>query len=62
VSPQIDQPFLPFVFDMSMAVRRGDVELRDRLDTILVNRRREIDAILREYGVPRADRVGEGVS
>jgi mxaJ protein len=62
VSPQIDQPFLPFVFDMSMAVRRGNVELRDRLDTILVNRRREIDAILREYGVPRADRVEEGVS
>jgi mxaJ protein len=55
VSPQIDLPFLPFVFDMSMAVRRDDAALRDRLDRIIEERRAEIDAILEEYRVPRLD-------
>lgn len=36
-----------------MAVRRGDTALRDRLDAVLLKREKEIDAILREYGVPR---------
>jgi mxaJ protein len=53
VTPQIDVPFLPFVFDIAMAVRRGDTALRDQLDAILVRREKEIDAILRQYGVPR---------
>jgi quinoprotein dehydrogenase-associated probable ABC transporter substrate-binding protein len=53
VSPQIDLPFLPFVYDISMGVRRGDNALRDELDRILVRRRRDIDAILDRYGVPR---------
>jgi mxaJ protein len=55
VTPQIDLPFLPFVFDIAMAVRRGDTALRDKLDAILVRREKEIDAILREYGVPRME-------
>lgn len=59
VTPQIDVPFLPFVFDISMAVRREDVALRDRLNAILERRAREIDAILREYGVPRVDLPAE---
>jgi mxaJ protein len=53
VSPQIDLPYLPFVFDISMGVRRADVALRDELDRALVKRRPEIDAILDEYHVPR---------
>ena len=53
VSPAIDHPFLPFVFDISMGVRRGDVKLRERLDRVLREHRPEIDAILSEYGVPR---------
>jgi mxaJ protein len=52
VSPQIDLPFLPFVFDIAMAVRRGDTALRDRLDEILERRASEIEQILKEYGVP----------
>jgi quinoprotein dehydrogenase-associated probable ABC transporter substrate-binding protein len=52
VSPQIDLPFLPFVFDISMAVRRGDTALRDRLNDILERRADDIDRILRDYGVP----------
>ena len=60
VSPQIDQPFLPFVFDISMGVRRGDQELRDRVDQFLEKRRAEIDQILNDYRVPRVE-GGNGV-
>ncbi len=55
VTPQIDVPFLPFVFDIAMAVRRGDTVLKDKLDAILIRRKHEIDAILRNYGVPRVE-------
>jgi mxaJ protein len=55
VSPQIDQPFLPFVFDISMGVRRGDQDLRDQVEQIMERRRGEIDRILEEYRVPRVD-------
>jgi mxaJ protein len=55
VQPQVDLPFLPQVFDISMAVRRGDVELMARLDDLLARRRRDIDALLAEYHVPRVD-------
>jgi mxaJ protein len=55
VTPQIDLPFLPFVFDISMAVRRGDTALKDQLDAIIERKQPAIDAILREYGVPRLD-------
>jgi mxaJ protein len=53
VSPQIDPPFLPFVFDISMGVRRGDARLRDRLDAEIERRRPDIERILDAYGVPR---------
>ncbi len=53
VSPQIDRPFLPFVFDISMAVRRGDDALRAELDSFIERRQPEIDALLDRYGVPR---------
>ena len=53
VSPQIDLPFLPFVFDISMGVRRGDNALRDQLDREIEKRRGDIERILDQYGVPR---------
>jgi mxaJ protein len=53
VTPQIDPPFLPFVFDISMGVRRGDTKLRDRLDAEIERRRPDIERILDAYGVPR---------
>ncbi len=53
VSPQIDLPFLPFVFDIAMGVRRGDTALKEELDAILERRQPEIEALLDEYGVPR---------
>ena len=55
VSPALDPPALPFTFEIAMGVRRGDVVLRARLDDVLRRRRREIDAILGAYGVPRLD-------
>ncbi|HEX8138004.1 MAG TPA: substrate-binding domain-containing protein [Pyrinomonadaceae bacterium] len=57
VSPEIDLPFLPFVYDISMGVRRGDDAFREELETVLARRRREIEAILDEYGVPRVGRA-----
>jgi mxaJ protein len=60
VSPQVDRPFLPFVYDISLGVRRGDQTLRDQLEQILQKRRSDIDRILRNYGVPRVDNIKEG--
>jgi mxaJ protein len=56
VEPQIDVPFLPFVFDVSMAVRRGDDALREELDRTLAAERAAVDALLAAYHVPRVDR------
>lgn len=55
VSPQIDLPFLPFVFDIAMGVRRSDSLLAHRLDSVIARRRPAIDSILSSYGVPRVD-------
>jgi mxaJ protein len=60
VSPQIDQPFLPFVFDISMGVRRGDQQLKDQVEQVLEKRRADIDRILEEYHVPRVDQEKGG--
>lgn len=53
VSPQIDLPYLPFVYDISFGVRRGEDELKTKIEQILSRRRGEIEKILDEYGVPR---------
>ena len=53
VAPQIDVPFLPFVYDISMGVRRDNPALKAEVEGILVRRRAEIDGILQEFGVPR---------
>lgn len=55
VSPEIDLPYLPFVYDIAMGVRRGDDAFKERLENTVRRRRAEIDHILNEYGVPRLD-------
>ena len=55
VAPQIDLPYLPFVYDISMGVRRSDDKFKERLETIIENRRGEIEQILDSYGVPRVN-------
>ena len=65
VSPEVDVPYLPFVFDIAMGVRHGETALRDSLDAVIARRQRDIDRILADYGVPRADTpamVGSGQS
>jgi mxaJ protein len=52
VSPQIDVPFLPFVFDISAGVRRGDSTLRSEVEQLLRRRKPTVDSILKAYGVP----------
>jgi mxaJ protein len=56
VQPQIDLPFLPFVFDISIGVRHGDTTLRASLQSALTHRQSEIQRILDEYGVPQLGR------
>ena len=53
VTPQIDLPFLPMVYDISMGVRREDIALRDQLDAIVGRRRASIDSLLERFEVPR---------
>ena len=55
VSPEIDLPYLPCVFDIAMGVRRGETAFRDQLDDVLRRRKREIDRLLDSYGVPRSE-------
>lgn len=57
VSPEIDSPFLPFVYDISVGVRREDAALHERIDEILRRRAPEIDALLDSFGMPYARRV-----
>ena len=52
VTPEIDLPFMPMVFPISIGVRPGDEALRDELNAALARRWDEIQAILEEYGVP----------
>ncbi|MDB4888161.1 MAG: quinoprotein dehydrogenase-associated transporter substrate-binding protein [Gemmatimonadetes bacterium] len=52
VSPQIDVPYLPFVFDIALGVRRGETAFRDSLDGAIMRRQKDIDRILRDYAVP----------
>jgi mxaJ protein len=56
VSPLAAGNALPQAFDISMAVRRGDKALRDRLNRFIHERRGEIDRILAAYHVPRVER------
>jgi mxaJ protein len=59
VEPQIDLPFLPFVFDIAMGVRRGDNALRDQIDAALEREAPAIGRILDRYGVPRVEDAGD---
>jgi mxaJ protein len=52
VTPEIDLPFLPMVYDISLGVRRGDTIFARELEDALVRRKGTIDSLLAEYGVP----------
>jgi mxaJ protein len=60
VTPEIDPPYLPFTFDISVGVRRGEDELKAAVEQVLVKRRADIDAILASYHVPRTNTNASG--
>ena len=43
---------LPFAFDISMGVRKGDAALKAEVEQALDRRQIEIQKILKEYAVP----------
>jgi quinoprotein dehydrogenase-associated probable ABC transporter substrate-binding protein len=45
-------PAIPFVYGMAMGVRRGDHELRSRLNGFISTRAGDIDQVLERYSVP----------
>ena len=53
VSPAVEPPGLPFAFDISVGVKKGEAALREELNQVLARRRPEIQKILDDYGVPR---------
>jgi mxaJ protein len=55
VTPWLDGPQSPMVFDISMGVRRVDRALRRELDRALARNRGAIEGILAAYHVPRVD-------
>jgi mxaJ protein len=52
VSPLMDGPMLPMVFDISMGVRKEDSALRRELDEVLTRQAERIQTLLRHYSVP----------
>lgn len=47
-----DGPGVPFIYDISMGVRKGDRRLRQTLQDVLDRRQAEIQSILRAYRLP----------
>lgn len=62
VTPWLDGPQSPMVFDVSMGVRRDDRALRRELDRALARNRDAIQRILDEYHVPRVPMAAGAVS
>jgi mxaJ protein len=52
---QFDMPQLPMAFDVSMALRLDEGQLRKDIEAALTRHKAEIDAVLRDYDVPRLD-------
>ena len=50
---------LPFEFDISMGIKRGDDALHDQVEKAIDRKRAEITKILKDYGVPLLDRKAD---
>ena len=55
VVPMKSEPGVTFDFQMAMGVRYGEREWKQQIESLLESRRAEIQAILKEYGVPLVD-------
>jgi mxaJ protein len=53
VTPALDDSQWPMVYDISMAVRRDDLQLREQIESILSKEKPRIDALLTAYHVPQ---------
>jgi mxaJ protein len=52
VVPMKSEPGLPFDFAIAMGVRRGEPKWKQQIEDLIARHRGEIQAILRDYGVP----------
>lgn len=52
IDAENDGPGIPLVFDICLAVRKGDTAFGAELNSFLKGHRKEINAILASYGVP----------
>ncbi len=59
VTPALDRGVLPYVYDISLGVRRGDRAWRDQLQAALDRHQADIRRLLRSYGVPIVDARGD---
>jgi|SRR5579871_842579 len=59
VSPQAENA-VPFAFDIAMAVRPGEENLLRNLNAYISRHRAQIDALLRNYGVPLVEAAVAG--
>jgi mxaJ protein len=53
---------VPLSFAIAMGVRKGNTELRDRIEQVLRDKRKEIQAILKAYAVPVLSETNLGVT
>jgi quinoprotein dehydrogenase-associated probable ABC transporter substrate-binding protein len=58
VAPMKSEPGLKFDFAMAMGVRYGEPAWKQQVEALLVKHSSEIQAILRDYGVPLVDSAG----
>lgn len=50
-----NEPFLPSTFAISVAVRKDAPELKDELEAAITRRRKDIDALVDAWRIPRAE-------
>jgi mxaJ protein len=53
VTPTLDDSQWPMVYDISMGVRRDNLQLRKQIESILSKEKPQIDALLTAYHVPQ---------
>jgi mxaJ protein len=54
VTPALDDSQWPMVYDISMGVRRDNLQLRGQIESILRKERPRIDALLSTYHIPQS--------
>ena len=61
VVPLKSEPGVKFDYQMAMGVRYGEREWKQQIDGLIESKQPEIQAILKEYGVPLVDASYEAV-